>query len=91
MRFFLFVVAIGVCAMSVLSIMFSWTPISLNYIKGVQGRYFIPILPIVALAMRGKKLLRPANSDKYIIFFCIYYNMLMPLVYFGSLFLPKIG
>ena len=88
-RFFLFAVAAAVVAMSVISIMFSWTPITLNHIKGVQGRYFIPVLPLLFLAMRGRRILRPANSDKYIIYFCIYYNMLMPLVYFGSLFLPS--
>lgn len=85
-RFFLFVIVAAVCAMSVLSILFSFTPISSTVVEGVQGRYFIPVLPVLILAMRGRRVLRSANSDKYIIMFCIYYNLLMPLVYIGTLF-----
>ena len=88
-RFWCFVLFAGICILALLSMLFSWTPVSSNVIRGVQGRYFIPALPLLFLAMRGDKLLRPANSDKYIIFFCIYYNLLMPMVYFGQLFLPE--
>lgn len=74
------------CALAALSILFSWTPLTSSTIEGVQGRYFIPALPLFFLAIRGNGLSRPANSDKYIVFFCIYYNLLMPLVYFGTVF-----
>ena len=74
------------CLLASLSILFSWTPLTSSTIEGVQGRYFIPALPLIFLAIRGNGLTRPANSDKYIIFFCVYYNLLMPLVYFGTVF-----
>ena len=81
-------IAAAVCGMAALSMLFSWPPVSTNVIHGIQGRYYTPVLPLVALAMRGK-LARPQNSDKYILFFFIYCNLLMPMVYFGQLFLPE--
>lgn len=87
-RLGVFLIAAAVCGMAALSMLFSWTPVSTNVIHGIQGRYYIPVLPLIAPAMRGK-LARPQNSDKYILFFFIYCNLLMPMVYFGQLFLPE--
>lgn len=31
------------------SMLLAWTPISYNYIEGVQGRYYLPILPLLMI------------------------------------------
>lgn len=51
----LFLVFLSACL--VLTSMFlGWTPKELTYITGVQGRYFIPLLPLVLLILFDKRL-----------------------------------
>lgn len=38
------------------SMLLGWTPRSLDYITGVQGRYFIPLLPLLLLILFDKRL-----------------------------------
>ncbi|MFT4007092.1 MAG: DUF2142 domain-containing protein [Lacrimispora sp.] len=38
------------------SMLLGWTPRNLDYITGVQGRYFIPLLPLVLLTLFDKRL-----------------------------------
>jgi len=38
----------------ILSMLVGWTFTYENVIQGVQGRYFLPLLPMAALAMRSK-------------------------------------
>ena len=82
-------VAVGTSILAALSMLFSWTPISSNVIRGMQGRYLLPVLPLLIVVLRGNKITRPRNSDKYIVFACVYFNLLAPLFYFGQLFLPE--
>lgn len=85
-RIAMWLLALVTCTLAALSMLFSWTPLTSTTIEGIQGRYFIPALPLVMIAVRGCGLTRPENSDKYIVFFCVYYNLLMPLIYFGTAF-----
>jgi uncharacterized membrane protein len=32
-----------------------WTPFGTDIISGIQGRYFIPILPLILIALSGFK------------------------------------
>ena len=53
--FMLFLVFLSACL--VLTSMFlGWTPKEMTYITGVQGRYFIPLLPLVFLTIFDKNL-----------------------------------
>lgn len=38
----------------ILSMLIGWTFTSESVVQGVQGRYFLPLLPMAALAMRSK-------------------------------------
>ena len=38
------------------SMLLGWTPRNLTYITGVQGRYFIPLLPLLLLTLSDKRL-----------------------------------
>lgn len=40
-----------------LSMTVSWTPMSSLTVQGVQGRYILPVLPLIFLALRSKRLL----------------------------------
>lgn len=41
-----------------------WTPVTYEVIEGVQGRYFLPFLPMVFLSMRNKTFLLQKNIDR---------------------------
>lgn len=42
----------------------AWTPVTYGVIEGVQGRYFLPFLPMVFLSMRNKTFLLQKNIDR---------------------------
>lgn len=55
-RAVLFVVAslsiVGICVVLVLTALYvSWTPVGNIVVKGIQGRYFLPLLPLILLPM----------------------------------------
>lgn len=43
-----------------------WTPIGNDVIEGVQGRYFLPFLPMVLLPLRNKMFLVSENLNKWL-------------------------
>lgn len=53
------------------SMMIAWTPLSSPVILGVQGRYFLPLLPIALLLIRNRKLALNQNIDDYVIFLMV--------------------
>ena len=61
-------VSLALCVCSVLSTMFimlmSWTPFDSPFVEGVQGRYFLPVLPLGLLALRGRKLSLEAPVER---------------------------
>lgn len=53
--FMLLLVFLSVCLV-LASMLLGWTPKEMTYITGVQGRYFIPLLPLVFLTIFDKNL-----------------------------------
>jgi uncharacterized membrane protein len=53
-----------VCA----AMLLSWTPLSYNTIEGVQGRYFLPILPLALLLFRNSTIALKKSIDNILIF-----------------------
>ncbi len=51
----LILVFLSVCLI-LASMLLGWTPREMTYITGVQGRYFIPLLPLVLLVLFDKRL-----------------------------------
>lgn len=61
------------------AMLLDWTPLGSTEIQGVQGRYFVPILVIVLLAMRSNKI----KVNKNLYRDCMYTMVLLqPLVLF---------
>jgi uncharacterized membrane protein len=50
-RFAALSIALGSIALVELSEYISWTPVGATEVQGVQGRYFIPVLPLLLLAI----------------------------------------
>lgn len=63
----------AVVSLMVIAIMWiAWTPISYEIIEGVQGRYFIPIVPLIYLAVANNKQIKIKSSvNMNIILLCL--------------------
>lgn len=57
-----------------LSMFWSWTPISANVIQGVQGRYFLPALPLVGIVINNKMIVLEKKVDKYLMIVSLFLN-----------------
>jgi uncharacterized membrane protein len=57
-RVSLFIVFLLACVMTVTSLYLSFSPVGSEIIRGVQGRYFIPIAPLLFLSIGGLTLAR---------------------------------
>ena len=62
-------VLFAACSVGVMTAMLiSWTPLSSDYIHGVQGRYLLPLLPFVLMTLAGKGLVLTKNHDREILY-----------------------
>ncbi|MBO4933770.1 MAG: DUF2142 domain-containing protein [Clostridia bacterium] len=68
------------------AMLLTWTPVSSGVIEGVCGRYFIPLLPLLLIALRFRRFTLPAKSGRYIVWAGIFFGTLMPFIYFGMIF-----
>jgi uncharacterized membrane protein len=78
---FLAVIGIGFAFAGML---LNWTPISYNWIEGVQGRYFLPFAVILFLSVRSDKITVDKQVDNKLIFSGIWLQMLVLLFLFIS-------
>ena len=56
---------VGSAALVLASMLLSWTPLGLNYIAGVQGRYFLPLLPAAAWVLRNGSIRVNAGMERH--------------------------
>ena len=54
--------------LTMLSMLIAWTPVSSRVILGVQGRYFLPFLPVLLLALKNRTVV--LTKDKTVVY-CI--------------------
>ena len=55
-----------------LSMCIYWTPLTFDYIEGVQGRYFIPIVFTILIVINNNKINIKENMYRYInVFACL--------------------
>lgn len=64
-RTWMWMVVAGVCALSMAAMLFYWTPISYRTIEGVQGRYFLPVLPLALVALRTRRTCVSDHAESY--------------------------
>ncbi len=61
----------AVCGASMLAMAFAFTPVGWPTIEGVQGRYFLPVLILLVIFVRNKKIMFKKNYDRYYIIWVI--------------------
>ena len=68
----------------VLSMMVAWTPTGYPVVLGVQGRYFLPILPLSIFAVRGTCLRRSEETTPWIMYGAVLLNICVYLSIFET-------
>ncbi|MEG1809711.1 MAG: DUF2142 domain-containing protein, partial [Oscillospiraceae bacterium] len=71
-------IALGVCALIALICM-TWTPINFSTIYGIQGRYLLPVLPLLLIALRSDNLTLKRNIDSRLMFALVSLDYLVML------------
>ena len=61
------ILCFGTVVATLLIMLLSWTPLGSPVVEGVQGRYFLPVLPLVLIALRNKKIVLQHNMDDILI------------------------
>lgn len=61
----------------------SWTPVSSGVIVGIQGRYFLPVLPLAVLMLENNVLVMRKSISNYLILSTIYLQCMS--IYFFTL------
>ena len=67
-----------------LSMLIAWTPISSEFIEGVSGRYFIPVLLPLLMICRNNKIVIKDETKRNIIFLFILINAISLLKIFST-------
>lgn len=75
-RWYLGVTALAAFGCVEVSMLLVWTPITYDYITGVQGRYFLPFFLLILIACRNSFFQIRRNIEKYLIFFITMLNII---------------
>lgn len=58
---------LGIAFLIMLALLIDWTPIGSNCIQGVQGRYFLPIIPLLVFILRNKIIVLTKDVTAYLV------------------------
>ncbi len=59
----------GLCGLAAMaSMLIAWTPLSSQVISGVQGRYFLPFLPVLLIAFKNEAIVLTKNGNRSILY-----------------------
>lgn len=75
-KFWIVLVLFAVAICTEVGLFISWTPIDSSIIEGVQGRYFLPILPALLLLFRNSNITLKRDMSKYIMIAVCFLNIL---------------
>ncbi len=61
------ILAVTICV-TVFAMMLAYTPEGYSVIQGIQGRYFLPLLPLALVVVRGKTFRREKDTDRALLY-----------------------
>lgn len=73
-RVWIWVLCLGCGAAVCLSMLIAWTPMSSAVIAGVQGRYFLPLLPVLLLTVKNDWVVLSKSGDRMMIYLMCWVN-----------------
>ncbi len=82
-RIWIFLLCGGCAAAVMLSMLIAWTPLSSPVINGVQGRYFLPFLPVLLMACKNDMAVLTKDRNRSILYLMCCLNSYELLRLFG--------
>ncbi len=82
-RIWVGVLCAGCAAATMLSMLIAWTPLSSNVINGVQGRYFLPFLPVLLMSWKNDLAVLTRNCDRKVLYMMCCANIYVVLRLFA--------
>jgi len=71
-----FIIFLLIVALIYTSLYVQWTKLGYSIIEGIQARYFIPILPLIAIIVNNNKIVFTENiSKRYLLLFLLFFNL----------------
>ena len=67
-RIWIFVLCAGCAAAIMASMLIAWTPLNSKVILGVQGRYFLPFLPLLLMALKNGTVVLTKDINRSILY-----------------------
>lgn len=67
-RLWIWFICLVIFAALLFSMLLAWTPKSSNMVQGVQGRYMLPLLPVLLLTLKNQKVVRTGTDDRLVLY-----------------------
>lgn len=73
-RAWIWILCLGCVAAVCLSMLIAWTPLRSLVIAGVQGRYFLPVLPVFLMTIKNDWMVLTKNTDRTVLYLMCWAN-----------------
>lgn len=74
-RLWLLFISVLVVFLVMLALFLGWTSNTSTVVLGIQGRYFIPIIPLLTIALSNNVVVLKKNISRYLIFASLFLNI----------------
>lgn len=74
-RMLCFIIFAGIAVLIYTSLYVQWTPLKSTFINGVQPRYFLPILILVAIIIDNDKIVIKEKLNRFLLTFLLFFNI----------------
>ena len=83
LRFYMLCSTVAMIFLIMVVLFLDWTPLGSTQIEGLQGRYFLPFLPLMLLILQNRNITIKKNINQYLIMSLCYVQCLV--IFFVSL------
>ena len=67
-RLWVWFLCLAILGALMFSMLLAWTPVTSNVIRGVQGRYLLPVLPAFFMTLKNDRVVRTSCDDRNILY-----------------------
>lgn len=67
-RLWIWILCLSCVGATMLSMLLAWTPLGSNVISGVQGRYFLPFLPVLLMSVKNDGIVLTGDRNREVIY-----------------------
>ena len=67
-RLWIWMLCFGCVTATMFSMLLAWTPVGSQVISGVQGRYFLPFLPVFLMSLKNDRIVLTGDGNRGILY-----------------------